>query len=465
MKRIDVPRLLISGLSAGVGKTTLMLAVLYELRRRGVQVAAAVTAPNLQVCTVFERLTGRPVGCLDPALLTRQQLMEGLDRISTGAELVLIDGSRGILDTDDGKAGASDAELAILTHTPVLLVTDVRNQGSTLAAAVRGVQLVARGIEWAGVALNRLETSFEGRSELIAAFGRFNAVPPLVALPNLDPVPPVLSNGVQQIRNATLLDRSFLTAAADSLTRGSDLEQLIARASAAPALECELPEITPGARVRVAVARDSCFCLLFQDNIEILRRHGAEMVEFSPLTDAGFPRDIDGVYLPGGYLGEYGVELAFNESLRAQFAAFLAAGGGLYAEGSSVAYLGTRYRSTTLDGEFPGVGVLNAVAAPRSESTRACRAEGALIESGAVGEAGDLVKGLYPFDWGFDRDPAASRILRVEPSNNKPLLEGFTHGANSFMSFGFWHFGSAPAMAATLLHSFSLNSSALRNRS
>ncbi len=457
MKRIDIPRLLITGLHSGVGKTTITLALLYELRRRGVQVAAALTAPNLQVATVYERITGRAVMCLDPALLTRQQLMEGLDRAATGAEILVVDGSRGLLDTDDGRAGASDSDFATLTHTPILFVVDVRQHGSTLAAAVRGVQQAGRGIDWAGAAMNRLEPSFYGRAELMAAFEHFKATPPLVCLPNLDPAPPMIPNLAGQIHNATLLDRNFLTSAADALVMSSDLEQLIARASSAPALECEIEDPVVHDRVRIAVAKDLCFGLMFHDNLEILRRHGADIIEFSPLTDANFPDDMHGIYFPGGYVAEYGVQLALNESLRTQIATFLARGGGLYAEGAALAYLANRYSGVAMEGEFPGVGVFPSVCSSDRSCGEAVRAEGALLESGAIGESGDLMKGIYLSDWRFERDPAVPRLLRVVPGQGKALLEGYAPATNVFGTFGFWHFGSCPNLAPTLIHTFGLS--------
>lgn len=458
MKRIDIPRLLVTGLHSGVGKTTVTTALLYELRRRGVQVAAALTAPNLEVASVYERITGRSVMCLDPLMLTRQQLLEGLERSATGSELLIVDGSKGLLDTNENSSCAPDAEFASLTHTPILFVVDVRQHGVTLAAAVRGVQQAARGIEWAGIAMNRLGAGHDGRAALVAGFEHYRAASALVGLPNLDPAPPIIPNLVGQIRNSTLLDRTLIASAADALLSNSDLEQLIARASSAPALECEIPDPDVQSRMRVAVARDSCFGLMFHDNIEILRRHGAEIVEFSPLTDAYFPKDVNGVYFPGGYIAEYGAQLALNESLRTQIATFLARGGGLYAEGASLAYLANRYRGVEMEGEFPGIGVFPALCVSNRAAGAPLRAEGVLLEAGATGESGDLIKGLYPGDWSFDVGPAVPRLLRIVPGQSNAVLEGYAPANNVFGTFGFWHFGSCPNLAPTLIHTFALSS-------
>ena len=51
--------------------------------------------------------------------------------------------------------------------------------------------------------------------------------------------------------------------------------------------------------VKIGIARDAAFCFYYQDNIDSLRRAGAEIVFFSPLTDP-LP-EVHSLYLGGGY--------------------------------------------------------------------------------------------------------------------------------------------------------------------
>lgn len=76
-------------------------------------------------------------------------------------------------------------------------------------------------------------------------------------------------------------------------------------------------EFSPVGNVRLAVAMDEAFCFYYEDNLEMLRRLGAEIVPFSPLHDASLPEHIHGVYIGGGYPELYAEKLSKNESMRA----------------------------------------------------------------------------------------------------------------------------------------------------
>ena len=57
---------------------------------------------------------------------------------------------------------------------------------------------------------------------------------------------------------------------------------------------------------------------------------GAELVDFSPLTDAALPPDIQGLYLGGGYPELYARQLSGNAAMRTSIRTALAGGTALY---------------------------------------------------------------------------------------------------------------------------------------
>lgn len=70
----------------------------------------------------------------------------------------------------------------------------------------------------------------------------------------------------------------------------------------------------------------------------LLRRAGAELVFFSPLSDP-LPENVSGIYFGGGCPERYAEELAGNRQLLAAVHSFADAGGVIYAEYAGLIYL------------------------------------------------------------------------------------------------------------------------------
>ena len=69
-------------------------------------------------------------------------------------------------------------------------------------------------------------------------------------------------------------------------------------------------------KLRLALAKDSAFCFMYEDNLNLLKENGFEIVEFSPLEDKELPNDIDALWLCGGYPEVYAKDLEKNMSIR-----------------------------------------------------------------------------------------------------------------------------------------------------
>ncbi len=65
-------------------------------------------------------------------------------------------------------------------------------------------------------------------------------------------------------------------------------------------------------KVRIGVACDHAFSFYYEDNLDLLREHGAEIVRFSPIHDKRLPDGLDALYLGGGYPELYAEELSRN---------------------------------------------------------------------------------------------------------------------------------------------------------
>src|SRR5207249_2829608 len=93
-----------------------------------------------------------------------------------------------------------------------------------------------------------------------------------------------------------------------------------------------------GRPVRVGVARDRAFQFYYAENLDLLRRAGAELVFWSPMDDATLP-EVDGLFFGGGYPEIHAERLSANAAMRQAVRKFAEAGRPVYAECGGLMYL------------------------------------------------------------------------------------------------------------------------------
>lgn len=104
---------------------------------------------------------------------------------------------------------------------------------------------------------------------------------------------------------------------AGQLEETVDLEGILALArSAAPLPGGSLRRPAEPEGPVVAVARDRAFCFYYEENLELLRRNGLRLAEFSPLEDRALPAGACGLYLGGGYPELWAERLSQNTPMR-----------------------------------------------------------------------------------------------------------------------------------------------------
>ena len=101
------------------------------------------------------------------------------------------------------------------------------------------------------------------------------------------------------------------------------MEKLLLLTENAPDLEEEIPwdkdseyAFQLEQPVRIGIARDEAFCFIYEDNLQLLRNMGAELVEFSPLHDEKLPKNLYGLIFYGGYPELFAKQLEENHSMR-----------------------------------------------------------------------------------------------------------------------------------------------------
>ena len=90
---------------------------------------------------------------------------------------------------------------------------------------------------------------------------------------------------------------------------------------------------------RIGLAKDAAFSFTYEANLIALRRMGAELVTFSPLSDSALPGGLDALYLPGGFPEVFEGELKANAAMAASVREAIEGGLRVYAECGGMLYL------------------------------------------------------------------------------------------------------------------------------
>lgn len=122
-------------------------------------------------------------------------------------------------------------------------------------------------------------------------------------------------------------------------------------------------------RLRIGVANDEAFCFFYQDNLDLLRELGAELVEFSPMKDKELPAGLDGLILNGGYPELDAKILSDNESMRFSIARAIEAGLPTIAECGGFLYLHETLKDMEGD-PYPMTGIIPGTASYTGHLTR-----------------------------------------------------------------------------------------------
>ena len=293
--------LIIAAPHSGAGKTTITLAILAALKRRGVAVRAAKAGPDYIDPAFHAAAIGSPSINLDSWAMP-PALLDAMAALASGrADIFVIEGVMGLFDGSNaapGRRGAT-ADLAAHFKLPVVLVLDVSRQAQSAAAIVRGFATHDPTVRIAGVILNRVAS--EKHRALVADAIAMLGIPVLGATPRDATLTlPERHLGLVQAGEhpdlQSLIDR--LAAMAERLI---DLDGLVAAAApltlAAPATRAAVPP--PGQRI--ALAHDHAFSFVYPHVLAAWRDAGAEILPFSPLADEPPPTNADCCWLPGGY--------------------------------------------------------------------------------------------------------------------------------------------------------------------
>ncbi len=375
---------IIAGDRSGAGKTTITLALLAGLTKRGT-VQSFKVGPDY-IDPMFHRaVTGRPCRNLDPILTSPSYVQFCFDRHAQGADYAVVEGVMGlfdgvsipqtfenihIIDSIESQSlelipdFASTAHIARLLDLPVILGLDCRSLSGSIAAIAHGFATFDPRVKIAGLILNKVGSDRHAQL-LTTALAPLNI--PVLGMLRREASIEIPDRHLGLVPTTELDNLSTLFTQLEDLAEACfDWEKLLPllksntpcltnffkqdQESYSPLLLAQpvqrtqgswggsSPDIQP-AKIKIAVARDRAFSFYYQDNLDLLESLGAELIYWSPLQDHKLPPAVQGLYFGGGFPEVFAQELAHNYQAREAVKQAIMGGMPTYAECGGLMYL------------------------------------------------------------------------------------------------------------------------------
>ncbi len=450
--------IVIAGTHSGCGKTIVTLGILATLKKKGFKVQAFKVGPDFIDTGLHGLIAERPSRNLDIWMCGREYVIECFYKNSEGADIAIVEGVMGLFDGGD----ASTAEVARTLGLPVVLIVDAHSMAESAAALVKGFETFDKKVNIAGVILNKVAGE-RHLGMLSDAVKKYTSVRVLGYLPKkiefsiperhlgllVAEESPIPQENLDHLAEAALrcINMDMIVELTNKTTVRSF--QLVGNLSYAD--KEGLRTSRNDNKTKVAVAYDKAFCFYYEDNLDLLREAGTEIVLFSPLTDSEIPANVDAIYIGGGYPEIYAHLLSKNESMLNAICKWALSGRPIYAECGGLMYLskgiydfdGNFYRMAQV---FPFETVM------KKRRVNLGYREVRLLRDSILGRRGDVLRG-HEFHYSEiikTNDPMPETIYQVTKSSGEEFLEGY-FVKNTLASYVHIHFGSNPDIANNLI--------------
>ena len=462
------PRIVVAGTSSGVGKTTVVVALVRALLAEGLRVAVFKCGPDYLDPTYHARAAGRPCHNLDGWMMGRDAVLATFRRASADADIAIIEGVMGLFDgaSPTGEEGSA-AEIAKWLGAPVLLVVDASGMARSIAAMAQGFARFDPELDVAGIICNRIGS--RGHLDLLRracdvppVLGGFPKLPELAfperhlglftadqrVLPE-DKLAAWGRAAAEWLGTSAIVERARAAREPEGELALEPAARSVSQSAAAPSFGAARGPDAAEERCRIGLAWDEAFHFYYEDNLARLESLGARIVRFSPMRDSRLP-DVDGLYLGGGYPEVHAAALAENTAMRRAVETFAAAGGPIYAECGGLMYL-SRAIVTTDGLSHPMVGLLTADTIMKDRLAALGYVEVETQEPSVLGPAGLRFRG-HQFRYSelgpFSATTAQAYTIRKR-RGGETSREGFTPGPGQVLaSYVHAHFASNPRIAA-----------------
>ncbi len=422
--------LMIAAPSSGTGKTTISIGIMRALSDIGLKVQPFKVGPDY-IDTGFHRFaSGNVSHNLDSVMGRINTVKEIYYHNSLGKDISIVEGVMGLY---DGKSGnslkGSSLEISHILGIPIIMVIDISASGRSAAALVKGFKDFDKRARLKGVILNRAGSEYHC-SMVKEAIETATGVKVLGCIKRNDE----LKIGSRYLGLITAeenkINDAYFKNLSSVIRNSIDLEGIIkisSMASPIPVFKSKIYTTLRKENCRVGIAYNRAFTFYYPENIELLKKFGAKIIYFDPISDSNLP-DVDGIYIGGGYPEIYAKELSDNRKLMQEIKEKIDNEMPVFAECGGYMYLSESIKYN--DVEYPMVGTIPA--RTHMEGLSLGYRKIVPATSGTIIKNGEKIMG-HEFHYSrivFDaRHPEAYKFQngKTEGYASKKLLAGYAH--------------------------------------
>jgi len=334
-KELKIPRLVVAGATSGVGKTSITSAIIYGIKKRGYSVQAFKVGPDYIDPSYLSAISGNDTRNLDVWLMGENEIVQSFVK-NSASDISIIEGVMGYYDGFGGKTNyASTHHVASLLKSPTILVLDASKAARSIAATALGFAKFHRNSRIVGIILNKIGSKKHENmcKQALASL----KVPILGSILKNSESMESRHLGLIPVKEQKSLQnkiRKISREISDSL----DIDKILQICKNVPQLPKVQQKKFKNPTATVAVALDSSFNFYYHDNLEALRREGAKLKFFSPVSDKKIPK-CDLIYIGGGFPEVLGQSLERNTTMRNLIKKHAEEGMPIYAECGGLMYL------------------------------------------------------------------------------------------------------------------------------
>ncbi len=293
-----ISRLVIAGATSGVGKTSITSAIIFGLKKRGYSVQPFKVGPDYIDPSYLSSISKNETKNLDVWLMGKQELIQSFTR-NSNSDISIIEGVMGYYDGFGGNTNlASTHHVATLLDCPVILILDASKTSRSIAATALGFTKFHKNSRIAGIILNKIGSK---KHEDLCRSALNNIKIPIIG------VIPKNSSINLESRHLGLIPvteqkslREKIRIVAKEISDYLDFDMIEKISKKTSSLKIIKPVKHKKPKITISIALDSSFNFYYHDNIEALRREGAKIKFFSPISDKKVP-SCDLIYLGGGF--------------------------------------------------------------------------------------------------------------------------------------------------------------------